>query len=212
MVDNVTPYWLYFPQADQYCPPFTNGWSAPLILNIAGYGYMEIKTPFGQTVQTDVTAGIAQFVNLTWTDSLISFSPGEGSGSVGSTIDPSTLSSGSVSDVNTATFTNVVPWNLGILNMVFVAAPTGPSKHHRLLTASVSIFNFDSTMDFYLSGSTPGDPSLAGTVFCPDLPNWHGAFPLGLDFAVGSRIMLTLFSGNGWRDAEGRIMISYQTI
>lgn len=88
IVDNITSYWLYFPQADQYCPPFTTGWTAPFILQMAGYAYMEIKTPFGQTNQINVPTGISQFVNLVWTDNEVAFNPGLPSSS-GSGIDPS---------------------------------------------------------------------------------------------------------------------------
>lgn len=99
MVDNVTPYWLFFPQAEQYCPPFTVGWSAPFTNHMAGYGYMEIKTPFGQTVQTNIPSNVAQFVNLVWTDDAVSFSPGQSSGTTGSSIDPTTEVSSNVFDV-----------------------------------------------------------------------------------------------------------------
>jgi len=88
IVDNITSYWLYFPQADQYCPPFTAGWTAPFLLNMAGYGYMEIKTPFGQQNQQNVPPDISQFVNLTWTDLAVSFDKGQPSLS-GATVDPS---------------------------------------------------------------------------------------------------------------------------
>ena len=88
IVDNITSYWLYFPQADQYCPPFTIGWTAPFTQQMAGYAYMEIKTPFGQTNQINTPAGVSQFVNLVWTDNDVAFNPGLPSQS-GSIVDPS---------------------------------------------------------------------------------------------------------------------------
>lgn len=128
LIDNVTAYWLYFPQADQYCPPFTMRWSAPFILNMAGYGYMEVKTPFGQTTQTNVTQNISQYVSLTWTSQSVPLSPGV-------SIDPGDVTTSSVSPLVTVGFEALVPVS-GPLLLPIIAA--NPVKRIRIHTVNIS--------------------------------------------------------------------------
>lgn len=135
VVQNYTPYWLYFPQADQFCPPWTDGWTAPLILNSNGYGYMQIQTPIGRTVQTNVTPNIAQFVNLQWTDSDVSYSEGT-PGDSGSSVDPSDTTSG-VSPVLSASGSNAnVPVSTGATVTLLPLLTNG--KRYQLLSWTVT--------------------------------------------------------------------------
>jgi len=169
IVTNVTPYWLYFPQAEQYCPPFTSGWSAPLIRDRAGYGYMEIKTPFGQTVQTNVQTGTAQFVELTWTDSPTGFSPGESSGASGSSIDPGSVTTGSVTGLRVALYTGYLPYAGGAFGTL---VPGIAGKQIRLMYARLTggggsfglLTGNDSNVLVHLNSSVLGVPTRFATL------------------------------------------------
>ncbi len=148
LVDNITAYWLYFPQADQYCPPFTQGWSAPLYLNTSGYGYMQLQTPFGQSNQTNVPANVSQFVNLTWTDQSVGSSAGQSSGDTGISVDPTGSPAIGVSDTHTLSYANYFSPNT---NTLITIIPGVAGKRIRLGLVS---------MQYALVGS-PGPVQLA---------------------------------------------------
>lgn len=134
LVDNISPYWLYFPQADAYCPPFTAGWSAPFKLNKAGYGYMQVQTPFGRTVQTDVNTLTGQYVEVTWTDDETTFNPGQPSNN-GITVDPGIINETAVSGMQFADekqiFTTLAP------QIYTLIASPGTNKRIRIYSMGV---------------------------------------------------------------------------
>lgn len=135
LVDNITAYWLYFPQADAYCPPFTQGWTSALILNTAGYGYMEIKTPIGQTIQSNIPPGVSQFVNITWTDSDVAFSPGQPS-DVGQSVDPGDVGTSSVVIIKSGVFSGIV----GSLSQTLIGGFTINNKVNTTLAAGINTY------------------------------------------------------------------------
>lgn len=214
LVDNFTAYWLYFKQADQYCPPFTAGWSAPFILNMAGYGYMEIQTPFGRTVQTDITPNVSQYVAITWSSDSVAYNPGIPSAG-GSSVDP---------QGTTAAVSQVLAAQLAIV--VLSTAPSGltqlvagiDGKRLNLLTFDAYLprpdfgggLMQDSGADIYLTNSVIFQPPYANAYISPQQPNSSRVYPFGLPWSVGEPIML---GGSGvWADVAIGAVVTYQVI
>lgn len=131
-VDNVSSYWLFFRDAQQYCPPFTMGWSAPLI-NTAGYAYMVPQTPFGGLAQSNVTPGVSEYVETTWSEDAVAYNPGT-PGDSGSSVDPTIVDTASVSNIIGAHLA-VTARILGAANQLAIAATTG--QLIRILQATI---------------------------------------------------------------------------
>jgi len=72
LVDNYTAYWLYFPDADAYVPPFYGGVVLSLI-HTTDFGRFSIQSPF---VNPQVPVATSYFVHTVWTDGVLSPSPG----------------------------------------------------------------------------------------------------------------------------------------
>lgn len=213
IVTNVTPYWLYFPQADQYCPPFVAGWSAPFIQNMAGYGYMQIKTPFGQTVQTNIPAGVAQFVDLVWTDDEVAFSPGQSAGSSGSSVDPTLQQTGQVSAILSHYAVSYTVVTTAPPTLTLFSPP--PNKRIRILATSVAFTLGNNTLCWHMLSYTftPTLGSIVGT-FGGALNANHPVdiitFPSGLDLEVGYGLRLRFI--NPIADQDVSYSVTYQLI
>ena len=213
IVDNITAYWLYFPQADQYCPPFTAGWTAPLKLNIAGSGYMEIKTPFGQ-IQSDVTVNVSQFVEIVWTDEEVAFSPGLPS-SGGTDIDPTETNTPGVLDVLTQINATVtVPTVFPGMSQTLITGIAG--RRVRLLTAEVSLNFLDLTIEtidspvYWEIEGALGMSRVCQGLLTRDSPSDSRIYPNGLYYDVADNVVLN--ARTSWADNSIVVSVTYQMI
>lgn len=210
IVDNLTNYWLYFPQANQFCPPLTVGWTAPLLLHMAGYGYMEIKSPFDDGAQLDVTPNVSQYVELVWTDQAVTFSPGLPSNS-GAVVDPTNTGSAAVLDVLNATTASVSAPVSGLTQQLIAAIP---EYRIRLLTVNININlgslvvldGFDSPVSWHIAGN-PGSRLANGTLDFAQ-PYAQLIFDKGVYFPVGSSIDFT--ARGFWANSSLIIRTTYQ--
>lgn len=213
-VDNVTPYWLFFPQSEQYCPPFTVGWTTVFTSNTAGYAYMEVKTPFGESIQLDVPGGLTQYVNLVWTD-------GEIVGSNGASVDPKNLITTSISGTQTFITSpgkvvrvsangpllyQLSPPNSRTrirMHFIQIALDILNDEYHNLSPVEVNVFMYDP-----VSGSTP---QIAQAVLSwPHQQKDQVLYPGGLDLPMGWSLQVNAFTQ--WADQIIKISGHYQVI
>lgn len=219
VVQNYTPYWLYFPQADQYCPPWTDGWTTPLIQNSNGYGYMLIQTPQGRTVQTNVTTGVAQFVNLQWTDNDVDYSEGT-PGDMGVNVDPvGDPGSGSVVQITSfVSVTTHISFSVGpVLNQIL---PIIPNKKYRIYTVAMFLnpfggnppVNYDSGIFVIVSSQTALGVilNIANARLTRMDHNSHDIYANGLDCPVGGNLQWIGTADFASQDVQ--IAITYQVI
>ncbi len=82
-VDNYTAYWIYFPGADAYAPPFWGG----IILSLghtSDYAYAKLLSPFTGSAQAPTDPSYQ--LHTVWSDQVVPFNAGQqiaGTGGVG---------------------------------------------------------------------------------------------------------------------------------
>lgn len=72
LIDNYTPYYLYFKDADSYISPYWIG-AVRNLIHTTDWAYCQVVSPFGAQ---GTPVGVNQFIHLVWTDADVGASPG----------------------------------------------------------------------------------------------------------------------------------------